>query len=163
MLKVRFNSLQILCSPSLGGLIEVALSMCKKWSVGLYENVLEEEFGDFDIEYSTENGQQSKNEEQPMTTEEQEALGFYNVEKILKHKYQQGWKFLVAWENFPISASTWEPISSFLHPNGSLNSVFKRYCEEKKLENVLRQALSCMFHSPVSLFFPKSGSREPRG
>jgi hypothetical protein len=77
-----------------------------------------------------------------MTSEEQADIGFYNVYKIVKHKFQQGWKFLVWWENFPISASTWEPITSFLLPNGSVNSVFKDYCLEHKLTHILQKALS---------------------
>jgi hypothetical protein len=37
---------------------------------------------------------------------EPEALspeaGFFNVEKISRHKFQQGWKFLTCWESFPL-------------------------------------------------------------
>ena len=82
-------------------------------------------------------------DDKTMSTQEQQELGFYNVEKILKHKYRNGWKFLVIWENFPPSASTWEPISNFCLPNGSVNSVFKDYCLENGLTNILQKALSC--------------------
>ena len=77
-----------------------------------------------------------------MSRAEQEALGYYNVEKILDHEFRQGWKFLVQWENFPVSAATWEPISAFVHPNGSVNKVFKEYCEEHNLPEILKKALS---------------------
>ena len=36
-MKVRFNSLTVLASPSLGGLIEVSTFMCKKWVIDLLE------------------------------------------------------------------------------------------------------------------------------
>ena len=77
-----------------------------------------------------------------MTPAEQEALGYYNVEKIIKHKFQQGWRFLVVWEGFPVSAATWEPISAFVLPNGKVNQVFKEYCEERGLVEILKKALS---------------------
>ena len=77
-----------------------------------------------------------------MSPAEQEALGFYNVARIVKHKFQQGWKFLVVWEGFPVSAATWEPISAFALPNGSVNCVFKTYCEERGLADILNKAFS---------------------
>ena len=77
-----------------------------------------------------------------MTPAEQEALGFYNVSCIIKHKFQQGWKFLVVWEDFPVSAATWEPISAFVQPNEGVNAIFKTYCEEKGLVEILKKALS---------------------
>ena len=79
-----------------------------------------------------------------MTTEEQAALGYYNVAKILKHKFQNGWKCLVCWEGFPISASTWEPVNAFFLPNGTVNAIFKAYCEDQNLTHVLQKAL-CRF------------------
>ena len=89
-----------------------------------------------------EESPQPKPDVQTMDVDEQAEIGFFNVFKIVKHKFQQGWKFLVWWENFPVSASTWEPISSFVHPNGSVNSVFKSYCLENGLTNILQKALS---------------------
>jgi len=82
-----------------------------------------------------------------MTREEQAEIGFYNVFKILKHKFRGGWRFLVWWENFPASSSTWEPISSFVHPDGTINEVFKKYCVDNNLQSILRQALRMLFPS----------------
>jgi transposase InsO family protein len=140
ILKVKFNSLQIMASPSLGGMIDVALHMCKRWDVELNN----ENFVDDFVEDVQESQQPptSSNDDLVMSSEEQAQLGFYNVYKILKHKFQQGWKFLVWWENFPASASTWEPISAFMLPNGSINTIFKDYCVENGLTNVLQKALS---------------------
>ena len=129
-----------MASPSLGGQIEVSTSMCKKWQIGAYD--FDDEFeGDFDDIVPPP---QVASEDTPMLMddEEQAELGFYNVAKILDHKFRGGWKFLVWWENFPPSASTWEPISSFILPNGSVNSVFKEYCLSKGLSNILNKALS---------------------
>ena len=77
-----------------------------------------------------------------METDEVLPKGYYNVESILKHKFRNGWKFLVKWENFPVSSSTWEPVTNFCLPNGSVNSVFKDYCLENGLTTILKKALS---------------------
>ena len=76
-----------------------------------------------------------------MTTQEMQEEGFYNVKDILKHKYKQGWRFLVHWEGYPIAASTWEPMRSFILPSGALNDTFKAYCERHDLKEILKRAL----------------------
>ena len=73
------------------------------------------------------------------TVQEAQELGFFNVEAILKDKYQQGWRFLVKWENFPLSSSTWEPIKCFMLPQGKLNSVFRKYCVENGLDELIKK------------------------
>ena len=130
-----------MASPSLGGIIEVPFEFCKKWDLLLEDHV----FSDTEIFDDTEIPSpipQHDSQDEIMDEAEEAELGFYNVQKILKHKFQQGWKFLVWWENFPISNSTWEPIQSFLLPNGSVNSVFKEYCLANGLTNILQKALS---------------------
>ena len=113
-----------MASPSLGGILSVPLELCKKWDLDLENEIFrgEEVFDDPEESVPQEI---SGEEDKVMNQEEQAQLGFYNVFKILKHKFHQGWKFLVWWENFPMAASTWEPISAFVLPNGSVNSVFK--------------------------------------
>ena len=141
-----------MASPSLGGLIEVAIHMCKKWIINLMkESVLTEPNIEDEIDLTDFNPSSSSDNSNPpmedvMTVDEQAALGYYNVAKIIKHKFQNGWKFLVVWEGFPISASTWEPITAFLLPNGSVNSIFKEYCETHDLSNVLAKSLSRFLH-----------------
>ena len=142
VLKVRFNSLEVSASPSLGGVIDVAMGMCKKWTTELLEDAA---LDDSEVLDDTEIlAEPPQDEQQPnvMTPAEQETLGFYNVEKIIKHKFQQGWKFLVVWEGFPVSAATWEPISAFIHPNGSVNTLFKEFCVERGLTEILKKAFS---------------------
>ena len=71
--------------------------------------------------------------------------GYFLVQKILKAKFQQVWRFLTQWEGYPVSDSTWEPIRSFVLPDGRLNEVFVEFCKKEKLEKVLKHAhdLSC--------------------
>ena len=46
VLKVFFTSLQVMASPSLGGVIDVALHMCKKWDVDLPYELLDADIFD---------------------------------------------------------------------------------------------------------------------
>ena len=39
VLKAKFNSLQIMASPSLGGVIVVPLEMCKKWDLEMSDEI----------------------------------------------------------------------------------------------------------------------------
>ena len=51
------------------------------------------------------------NDEDPSpTSNSNQRSDVFFVKRILKHKYSQGWKFLVHWEGFPIASSKWEPI-----------------------------------------------------
>jgi len=65
--------------------------------------------------------------------------GFYNVECILKQNFRQGWRFLTKWENFFLTASTWEPTRSFVLPDGRVFQPFKEYCQAKGLNGILKQ------------------------
>ena len=55
---------------------------------------------------------------------EMERIGAYHGEHILTGQYRQGWRFLMKWEGYGTSESTWEPVRAFLHDDGKLNRVF---------------------------------------
>lgn len=138
--EVHHNSLVVMASPSLGGLLKVNLSMVKRWSELLdtcevedIEPLLGDNVG---VDNSVE-----QEEVEIMDDVEMAEQGYYNVEKIVKHKFSQGWKFLVKWEGFPIENCTWEPAKNFLQQGGVLNSVFKSYCEEHGLQGLLVKML----------------------
>ena len=135
--EVFHNSLCVMVSPSLGGAVKVSLSMVKRWAD--VQN-LDELFGDGDIG-PLEEEEEDQEVMEEMSKEEMEKEGFYNVEAILKHKYAQGWRFLVHWEGFPVSNATWEPLKSFIQPTGVVNSKLKEYCETHGLEAVLYKGL----------------------
>ena len=75
------------------------------------------------------------------TPAEHHKRGFFLVESILKHKFKQNYQFLTKWSNFPIEDATWEPIQSFIQPNGFINETFKEYCRAQGLDRAYRQAL----------------------
>ena len=56
--------------------------------------------------------------------------GYYVVAGIARQEYKQGWKFLTLWDGYGQSEATWEPISAFIHPDGSINPIFRSYLVE---------------------------------
>ena len=66
--------------------------------------------------------------------------GFYLVKSILRHRYRQGWRFLILWEGFGVEEATWEPFCAFVLPEGCLNSVLVDYLSQNNLGELLRLA-----------------------
>ena len=68
----------------------------------------------------------------------------HEVESILSHKEEQGFKFLVKWKGYGMNEATWEPATTFVwvNKNGDvvLNEVFQEYCVKRSLEKVVRKA-----------------------
>jgi hypothetical protein len=134
IMEVRHNSLKVAVSPHLGGFIDVALDQVKRWSEVI-------EVGD-DLQDENEIPEPMEMEIETEENEKEvdENDGYFNVHKILKHKFSQGWRFLTQWEGYPLTASTWEPLRSFILPEGKLNEPFVEYCEEKGLSELLKRA-----------------------
>ena len=133
-----------MASPSLGGMIDVALHMCKKWDLA-FDTYLDDPPSDDEdeiVELSSQVLPSASPQVEDPSMEVDENQGYFNVHKILKHKFQQGWEFLIWWEGLPITAATFEPISSFFFPNSLVNSVFKAYCLERGLTHILKKASS---------------------
>ena len=119
----------------LGGYVEVAMDQVKRWS-----EVIEvgDDVPDEDLLADEPDVLIDKDEEPTPDENVSEREGYYNVESILKHKFRQGWRFLTKWEGFPLSSSTWEPVKSFVQPNGRVCGPFKEYCQTKGLTGILK-------------------------
>jgi hypothetical protein len=76
--------------------------------------------------------------------------GFYEVEAIVKHRYKQGWRFLTVWKGWSLEDATWEPVRSFVHPDGGVTEKFKVYCRDRNLEAPLRQAVALVSNLPAA-------------
>ena len=74
-----------------------------------------------------------------MTANEMAVDGYYVVAAIARHEYKQGWKFLTLCDGYGLSEATWEPMSAFIQPDGSINPVFRSYL----VENNEGQLLTC--------------------
>ena len=66
--------------------------------------------------------------------------GYYVVAGITRHEYKQGWKFLTLWDGCGLSEATWEPMSAFIQPDGSINPIFPSYLVENNEGQLLTRA-----------------------
>ena len=65
-----------------------------------------------------------------MTADEMVVHGYYVVAGIACHEYKQGWKFFTLWDRYGLSEATWETMSAFIQPDGSINPIFGSYLVE---------------------------------
>ena len=75
-----------------------------------------------------------------MTADEMAVDGYYVVAGIARHEYKQGWKFLTLWDGYGLSEATWEPMSGFIQPDGSINPIFRTYLVENNEGQLLTRA-----------------------
>ena len=136
--EVFHNSLNVMVSPALGGVIKVSLSMVKRW-VDMMDVDVDDVEGNGPI--MEEDGGENNIEVEEMSKEEMEREGYFNVQSILKHKFAHGWRFLVHWEGYDVANATWEPLRSFVQPTGVVNSKLREYCELHGLQEVLLKGL----------------------
>ena len=75
-----------------------------------------------------------------MTADEMVVDGYYVVAGIAHHEYKQGWKFLTLWGGYGLSQATWEPMSAFIQPQGTINPIFRSYLVENNESQLLTRA-----------------------
>ena len=84
-----------------------------------------------------------------MTADEMAVDGYYVVAGIARHEYKQGWKFLTLWDGYGPSEATWEPMSAFIQPDGSINPIFRSYLVENN-EGPLPWGQACPQLGPLT-------------
>ena len=75
-----------------------------------------------------------------MTADEMAVDGYYVVASMARHEHKQGWKFLTLCDGFGLSEATWEPMSAFIQPDGSINSISRSYLVENNEGQLLTRA-----------------------
>ena len=75
-----------------------------------------------------------------MTADEMAVDGYYVVAGIARHEYKQGWNFLTLWDGYGLSEATWEPLSAFIQPDGSINPIFLSYLVDNNEGELLTRA-----------------------
>ena len=75
-----------------------------------------------------------------MTADDMPVDGYNVVPGIARHEYKQGWKFLTLWDGYALSEATWEPMSSFIQTDGTINPIFCSYLVEKNESQLLTRA-----------------------
>ena len=66
--------------------------------------------------------------------------GYYVVAGIARHEYKQGWNILTLWDGYGLSEATWEPMSAFILPDGSINPILRTYLVENNKGQLLTRA-----------------------
>ena len=75
-----------------------------------------------------------------MTADEMAVDGYNVVAGIARHEYKQGWKFLTLWDGYGLYEATWESMSAFIPPDGSINPIFRTYLVENNEGQLLTRA-----------------------
>ena len=75
-----------------------------------------------------------------MTADEMAVDGYHRAAGIARHEYKQGWKFLTLCDGSGLSEETWEPMSAFIQPDGSINPIVHSYPVEKNEGQLLTRA-----------------------
>ena len=66
--------------------------------------------------------------------------GYYVVAGIARHECKQGWTFFTLWDEYGLSEATWEPMSAFKQPDGSINPILRSYLVENNEGQLLTRA-----------------------
>ena len=66
--------------------------------------------------------------------------GYYVVAGIACQEYNQRLKLLTLWVGYGLSEATWEPLSAFIQPDGSINPIFGSYLVENNEGHLLTRA-----------------------
>ena len=103
----------------------------EEWRLG------DSEFERIDLESAA--SPEEADELKEMTADEMAVDGYYVVAGIARQEYKKGWKFLTLWNGFGLFEATWEPMSAFIQPDGSIDPIFRSYL----VENSEGQLLTC--------------------
>ena len=75
-----------------------------------------------------------------MTADEMAVDGYYVVAGIARQEWKQGSKFFTLFDEYGLSETSWERMSAFLQPEGSINPIFHSYLVENNKGQLLTRA-----------------------
>ena len=143
IIRIDGSRIHVRCSPRLGGELLCAPKQLRhyhspddlswdEWR--LSDNEIER----IDLEKAA--SPEEADELVEMTADEMAVDGYYVDAGIARHEYKQGWKFLTLWDGYGLSEATWEPMSAFIQPDGSINPIFRTYLVENNEGQLLTRA-----------------------
>ena len=130
MIRIDGSRIHVRCSPRLGGELLCAPKQLRHSHSPDDLSSDEWRLSDSEVERIVlENAAspEEADEVEEMTADEMAVDGCYVVAGIARHEYKQGWKFLTLWDGYGLSEATWEPMSAFIQPDGSINPIFRSY------------------------------------
>ena len=143
IIRIDGSRIHVRCSPRLGGEL-----LCASKQLRHYHSpddlswdewrLSDSEFERIDLENAA--SPEEADELEGMIAEEMAVDGYYVVAGIARHEYKQGWKFLTLWDGYGLSEATWEPMSAFIQPDGSINPILRTYLVENNEGQVLTRA-----------------------
>ena len=80
-------------------------------------------------------------------------MPYYVVAGIARHDYKQGRKFLTLWDGYSPSEATWESMSAFIQPDGSIHPLFRSYLVENN-KGQLKTRAETLFKRKKKKQFP---------
>ena len=133
IIRIDGSRIHVRCSPRLGGEL-----LCAPKQLRQHHSPDNLSWDDWRLSDSEVEGIHLENAASPeeadelekMTADEKAVDGYYWVADIARHEYKQGWKFLTLWDGYGLSEATWEPMSAFIQPDGTINPIFRSYLIE---------------------------------
>ena len=143
IIRIDGSRIHVRCSPRLGGELLCAPKQLRHYHLPDDLSWDESRPSDNEVErIDLENAAspEEADELEEMTADEIAVDGYYVVARIARHEYKQGWKFLTLWDGYGLSEATWEPMSAFIQPDGSINPIFRSYLVENNEGQLLTRA-----------------------
>ena len=143
IIRIDGSRIHVSCSPRLGGEL-----LCAPKQIRQYHSPNELSWDEWrlpdsevkriDLENAAHPEEAEELEE--MTAEEMAVDSYYVGAGIARHEYKQGWKFLTLWDGYGMLEATWEPMSAFIQPDGSIDPIFRSYLVENNEGQLLTRA-----------------------
>ena len=143
IIRIDGSRIHVRCSPRLGGELLCAPKQLRHYHSPDDLSRDEWRLSDSEVErVDLENAAspEEADELEWMTADEMAVDDYYVVPGIARHEYKQGWKFVPLWDGYGLSDATWEPMSAFIQPDGSINPIFHTYLVENNEGQLLTRA-----------------------
>ena len=133
IIKMDGSRIHVRCSPRLGGELLCAPKQLRHYHSPDELSWDEWHLSDREVErIDLENAAnvEEADELEEMTANQMAVDGYYVVAVIARYEYKQGWNFLTLWDGYGLPEATWEPMSAFIQPDGSIDPIFCSYLVE---------------------------------
>ena len=130
IIRIDGSRIHVRCRPTLGGEL-----LCAPKQLGHYHSPDDLSWDEWRlsdseverIDLANAASPEEADELEEMTADGMAVNCYYVVAGIARHEYKEGWKFLTLWDGYGLSEATWEPLSAFIQPDGSMHPIFRSY------------------------------------